>query len=176
MKYTPLSIPGAFLVELVRFDDDRGFLAQYYAPREMGQHGLNPRVERGLVAYNRAAGTLRGLHYQAEPHREAKLIRCTAGAVFDVMLDLRPESPTYRKWLGFELSAENRTMLYVPEGCAHGYLTLRDDSEVHYLVSEVYAPQSERGVRWDDPAFAIEWPGPVRVISEKDRAHPDYPV
>ena len=156
-------------------EDERGFFARWWCADEFARAGLNPVLKQANVAYSRFAGTLRGLHYQLSPHQEAKLFRCVAGAVFDVVVDLRPSSTTYLQWGGYELSAENRLMLYVPEGCAHGYLALRDHTEIIYLVSESYTPGAERGIRWDDPTLGVDWPleGEPRV-SAKDNAWPDF--
>lgn len=172
-----LGLPGACIVELEPRADERGFFARSYCVREFEAHGLEPRIVQCNVSYNRHRGTLRGMHYQAAPHGEAKLVRCTRGAIYDVILDLRPESATFCQWRGVELRAEPGVparMLYVPVGFAHGYLTLEDDTEVFYQMSEFYSPEASRGVRWDDPAFGIEWPEPVRVISERDRTYPDF--
>jgi dTDP-4-dehydrorhamnose 3,5-epimerase len=167
-------IGSAWVIEPERREDERGFFARTWDPEEFAQRGLNTELAQCSISYNRVRGTLRGLHYQAAPHAEAKLVRCTAGAIFDVVVDLRPDSPTFRGWFGVELSAENRLALYVPEDCAHGFLTLDDDSEVHYQISQSYMPEAARGVRWDDPAFAINWPGEVVVINERDRSYPDF--
>lgn len=175
MIVTPLELDGAFIVDLELREDERGFFARTWARDEFEAHGLNPAIEQCNLSFNHLRGTLRGLHFQRAPYAEVKLIRCTRGAIFDVIVDLRPESATYTRWLGVELSAENRRALYVPEGFAHGYQTLVDATETHYQVSEPYAPQAEGGVRWDDPAFQIEWPAAeTRTISDKDRAWPDY--
>ena len=175
MIFKETQLAGAFLIELERFEDQRGFFARAYDEKEFRDHGLTPRVVQCNVSYNEHEGTLRGMHYQATPHEEAKLIRCTRGAIYDVIVDLRPSSPTYARWTGEELTADNRRMLYVPEGFAHGYQTLEAGTETFYQVSEFYAPQAERGVRWDDPLFGIEWPKTGRrVISDKDAAWPDF--
>ena len=174
MTFTPTEVEGAWLVDLERREDERGFFARVWCRDELARHGLNPHLAQSNVAFTNAAGTLRGLHYQVPPHQEAKLVRCTAGAIFDVLGDLRPDSPSFKRWVGVELTADNRHMLYVPEGCAHGYLTLRDRSETFYQVSAPYAQAAERGVRWSDPAFAIAWPLTPRVISAKDRELPDF--
>jgi dTDP-4-dehydrorhamnose 3,5-epimerase len=169
------ALPGTFLVELERHEDERGFFARAWCSREFAQHGLAAELVQCNLVHNDAAGTLRGLHYQVEPSSEAKLVRCVRGALYDVAVDLRPGSPTFRRWVGVELTAENRSALYVPEGCAHGYQTLTDATEALYLTSAFYAPDDERGVRWDDPAFAIEWPeATARTISDKDRSWPDF--
>jgi dTDP-4-dehydrorhamnose 3,5-epimerase len=175
MKFTPTSIPGAFLIEQTPHGDDRGFFGRAWCSEEFQAHGLNGMFVQCNDSFSAVRGTLRGLHYQAAPHGEAKLMRCIRGAIFDVILDLRHESSTRHRWFGARLSAENRHMLYVPEGCAHGYLTLEDNTEVLYPVTHTYAPAAERGVRWNDPAFDIEWPNVgTLVISAKDRSWPDY--
>jgi dTDP-4-dehydrorhamnose 3,5-epimerase len=174
MIFRDTGIRGAWLIEPERLEDERGFFARIWDPHEFTERGLNPGLAQCSISYNHARGTLRGLHYQAAPHEEAKLVRCTAGAIFDVAVDLRPNSSSFRGWFGVELSAENRLALYVTEGCAHGFLTLADDSEVHYQISQGYEPDAARGVRWNDPAFAIKWPGEVVVINERDRCYPDF--
>ena len=174
MKFEETKLSGAFVIDLQRMEDSRGFFARAFCRKEFAAQGLNPAVAQCNTSFNREAGTLRGMHYQVEPFREAKLVRCTSGAIHDVIIDLRPASPTYREWAGFELSAENRRTLYVPEGFAHGYLTLAIDTEVFYQVSEFYNPGHERGIRWNDPAFAINWPIAPRNISPKDANHPDF--
>jgi dTDP-4-dehydrorhamnose 3,5-epimerase len=168
------NIGGAWVIEPERHEDERGFFARTWDSEEFARRGLNPQLAQCSISCNRARGTLRGLHYQAAPYGEAKLVRCTAGAIFDVAVDLRPGSSTFRDWFGVELSAENRLAFYIPEGCAHGFLTLHDDCEVHYQISEAYAPQAARGVRWNDPAFAITWPGEVVVMNERDSSYPDF--
>ena len=174
MKFEETKLSGAFVIGLQRLEDCRGFFARAFCRNEFAAHGLNPAVAQCNTSFNREAGTLRGMHYQVEPFREAKLVRCTSGAIHDVIIDLRPASPTYREWAGFELSAENRRTLYVPEGFAHGYLSLAANTEVFYQVSEFYNPGHERGIRWNDPAFAIRWPIAPRIISPKDANHPDF--
>jgi dTDP-4-dehydrorhamnose 3,5-epimerase len=174
MIFEPAHINGVWTVEPERLEDERGFFARIWDTEVFGRHGLNPRLVQCSVSHNRLRGTLRGMHYQAAPREEAKLVRCTAGAIFDVAVDLRPDSETYLGWFGVELSAENRLALYVPEGCAHGFLTLTDDCEVLYLISEFWASDASRGVRWNDPAFGIRWPGKVAVINERDRTYPDF--
>ena len=170
MRFTPTAIEGVFVIEPEPIEDGRGFFARAWCEEELAEQGLEAGFVQANLSFNEHKGTLRGLHYQVPPHAEAKLVRCTRGAICDVALDLRPHSPTYKQWEGVELSASNRRMLYVPEGCAHGYETLAADTEVYYSVSAFYAPEAERGVRYDDPAFGIEWPLPVQVISEKDRS------
>jgi dTDP-4-dehydrorhamnose 3,5-epimerase len=174
MIFRNTGIAGAWVIEPERLEDKRGFFARTWDPEEFLERGLNPQLAQCSISYNRTHGTLRGLHYQAAPYEEAKLVRCTAGAIFDVAVDLRPDSATFRNWRGVELSADNRLALYIPEGCAHGFLTLDDDSEVHYQISQPYMPQAARGVRWNDPAFGITWPGEVAVINERDRSYPDF--
>jgi len=174
MIFTPLSLPGAFLIDLQRQEDERGFFARSWCSQEFEAHGLDPRVAQCSVSYNRTQGTLRGMHYQAEPHGEAKLVRCTAGAIYDVILDLRATSPTFMRWEAVELTAQNHRMLYVPKDLAHGFQTLVDHTEVFYQISAVYRPDHARGVRWNDPVFGIRWPAAERVISAKDRAYPDF--
>ena len=176
MIFTSTDIDGVWAIDAERLEDERGFFARTWDPEELAQRGLNPKLAQCSISYNRTRGTLRGMHYQAAPHEEAKLVRCTAGAIFDVALDLRPSSPSFGAWFGIELSAENRRALYVPEGCAHGFLTLEDGSEVQYQISHAYMPEAARGVRWDDPAFAISWPEAVVVINERDRSYPDFRV
>ena len=175
MIFRETEIPGAFAIDLERREDERGFFARAWCADEFAAHGLSTRLVQANLSYNESAGTLRGMHFQRAPHEEAKLIRCTRGSLFDVIVDLRHGSPAFKRWTGVELSAENRRALYVPEGCAHGYQTLEDGTESLYLVSEFYAPDSEGGVRWDDPAFGIEWPdAESRTLSPKDAAWPDF--
>jgi dTDP-4-dehydrorhamnose 3,5-epimerase len=175
MIFTETKLKGAFIVEPERLDDHRGFFARAWCKKEFEAHGLNTRLVQSNISFNRKKGILRGMHYQKAPYEEAKLVRCTMGAIYDVIIDLRTDSPTWRQWLGIELTADNRKMLYVPEGFAHGYQTLTDNSEVFYQVSQFYSPDSERGIRWNDPVFAIHWPidGDV-VISEKDNNWPNF--
>jgi dTDP-4-dehydrorhamnose 3,5-epimerase len=175
MKFVATPVHGAFLVEPSPRGDDRGFFARVWCRDEFAAQGLNAAFVQCNDSLSRRKGTLRGLHYQVAPFGEVKLIRCVQGSVFDVLVDLRQGSPSYLKWFGAALTAANRTMLYVPEGCAHGYLTLEDDSEVMYPVTAPYRPEAERGVRWNDPAFGIQWPdvGPL-TMSPKDEAWPDY--
>lgn len=173
MTFQETRLPGVFEIGLAMNSDERGFFARSWCQKEFEEHGLNPKLVQCNVSFNERKGTMRGLHYQAAPHAEAKLVRCTMGAIYDVVVDLRPQSPAFKEWIGVTLSAENRQMLYIPEGCAHGFLTLEDNTEVFYQMSEFYHPESARGVRWDDPAFKIEWPAPVEVISERDRTYPD---
>jgi dTDP-4-dehydrorhamnose 3,5-epimerase len=172
---TPLS--GAWLVELDRHEDERGFFARTFDREEWLVRGMDPTVAQCNTSFNARAGTLRGMHFQADPHGEPKLVRCTRGAIWDAIVDLRPASPTHRRWFGAELTAQNGRALYVPVGMAHGFQTLEDDSEVLYMMGHEYVPESARGARWDDPAFGIEWPPPPaggRLISERDASYPDY--
>lgn len=170
MRFIETSLQGAFVVELEERADARGFFARTFCAREFEEHGLKPAVAQCNMAYNYKKGTMRGLHYQTAPATEAKLVRCTHGAVYDVIVDLRPNSPTYLRYIGVELSGSNRLALYVPELFAHGYLTLTDDAEMFYQVSEFYTPGTEQGLRYDDPALNIKWPVPVEIISDKDAA------
>jgi len=174
MRFSATPISGVFVIEAEEIPDERGFFARLFCRDEFSRRGLNPNLAQASISVNDRRGTLRGLHYQAKPHEEAKLVRCTQGAVFDVALDLRRDSPSFGKWHGVSLSGANRRMVYIPEGCAHGFLTLCDYTEVHYHISEPQFPDSARGVRWDDPAFAISWPEPARVISERDRSWPNF--
>jgi dTDP-4-dehydrorhamnose 3,5-epimerase len=168
-------LSGAFLVDLERREDSRGFFARTWCANEFADHGLTTEVVQANVSFNPRQATLRGMHFQRAPHAETKLVRCTRGAIYDVVVDLRPDSDTYKQWLGVELTADNRRALFVPEGFAHGYQTLVPDAEVFYQVSEYYTPGAEGGVRWDDPAFGIEWPDPDNAfLSDKDRSWPDF--
>lgn len=173
MKFTPTSIPGPTLVDIEPIADDRGFFARTYCRREFDAAGLTPVEVQANMSHNPRAGTLRGLHYQVPPAAEAKLVRCVRGRIFDVAVDVRPDSETFLQHVGVLLGAAEHLAFYVPEGFAHGYLTLTDDVEVHYRVSSFYAPGQERGLRWDDPRLGIDWPGPVTHLSEKDR---DWPL
>ncbi|WP_412068166.1 dTDP-4-dehydrorhamnose 3,5-epimerase family protein [Rubrivirga sp. IMCC43871] len=172
MNLQPTHIPGCHVVRPQRHTDDRGHFARTWDPDALAAAGLDARVAQCSTSFNARAGTLRGMHWQAAPHGEQKLVRCTRGAVYDVCLDLRPDSETYRQWHAEALSVENGLALVVPPGCAHGFLTLADDSEVFYMMSTPYAPDAARGVRYDDPAFAIAWPRPVAVIHPRDAGYP----
>ena len=174
MKILDAALPGARLVELEPIEDERGFFARSFCRREFEQAGLEPCVAQCNVSFNRRRGTLRGMHFQRPPHAEAKLVRCTRGAVYDVIVDLRPDSPAFRRWLGVELSAGNRRALYVPKGFAHGFQSLEDDCEVLYQMSDFHAPQAAGGVRWNDPAFGIRWPIEPPIVSARDAAYPDF--
>lgn len=160
------------MIELQPVEDSRGFFARTWCQREFEAHGLNPGLAQCNTSFNNKKGTLRGMHYQAAPYQEAKLVRCTMGAIYDVIVDLRPDSPTFKQWLAVELTAQNRLMLYIPAGVAHGFQTLQDDTEVFYQMSEFYYSELARGVRWDDPAFGIKWPLPDPILSERDKNYP----
>lgn len=172
IRFTPTDVLGAMLIDPILREDDRGHFLRAWCIREFAEHGIDFVPVQANTAFNVRKGTVRGMHLQTEPALEAKLIHCTRGAIFDVALDLRPESPSYGKWYGTELSAENRRMLYIPERCAHGYQTLEDCSDVHYLTSQYHTPDSARGVRFDDPTFSIQWPLAATAISENDRNWP----
>jgi dTDP-4-dehydrorhamnose 3,5-epimerase len=174
VKFTPGSVAGSWIIDLEPRRDERGYFARTWCEQEFAAHGLSTRIAQVNTAVSMRRGTLRGMHFQDAPHAEVKVIRCTRGAVFDVVIDLRPDSSTHRRWMAAELTAENSRMLYAPEGCAHGYLTLSDDCELMYFTSHPYAASAARGVRYDDPAFAIRWPGPASVISDQDRGWPAY--
>jgi len=174
MKFRPLPIHGAYLIEMERRGDDRGFFARVFCKREFADTGLITDFVQTNNSLSGQEGTLRGLHYQLAPAAEVKVIRCIRGALHDVILDLRPDSPSYGRWFGADLDEQNGLMMYAPRGCAHAILTLRDGTEALYFVSAYYAPGEERGIRFDDPRFAIEWPTPPREVSEKDRRWPDF--
>lgn len=169
MIFHETALKGAFVLEIEKLEDSRGFFSRAFCQKEFEKHGLNPGVVQTNVSYNRKKGTLRGMHYQASPYGEAKLVRCTKGLIYDVVIDLRADSVTYRQWIGVELSGDNHRILYVPENFAHGFQTLADETEVTYQVSQFYTPGYERGVRYDDPVFGINWPLTVSIISEKDK-------
>jgi dTDP-4-dehydrorhamnose 3,5-epimerase len=172
MIFTPSPLRGAFLVDLEPHADERGFFARSYCAAEFAAHGLGPDLRQCSVSYNASKGTLRGMHYQGAPHEEHKLVRCTAGAIFDVIVDIRDSSPTYRRWFGTELTGANRRSLFIPPGFAHGFVSLTDNAEVYYMISVAHAPEVSRGFRWNDPAFAIEWPLVPTVISPRDASYP----
>lgn len=174
MIFTETKLKGAYIIEPEQLSDERGFFARTWCQKEFQVHGLNSKVAQCNISFNIKKGTLRGMHYQASPYKEAKVVSCTAGGIYDVAVDLRPDSLTFRKWISVELTAENKKMLYIPEGFAHGFLTLTDAAEVFYQMSEFYEPSYARGVRWNDPTFAIQWPLKVAVISEKDQQFPDF--
>jgi dTDP-4-dehydrorhamnose 3,5-epimerase len=176
MTFLETKLGGVFEVDLELNSDERGFFARSWCEREFANQGLDSKLVQCNISQNRRKNTLRGIHYQETPFAETKLVRCTAGAVYDVVLDLRRESPSFKQWFGVALSAENRKAIYIPEGCGHGFLTLTDDAEIMYQMSEFYHPEAARGVRWNDPSFQIQWPGNVAVISERDRTYPDFEV
>jgi dTDP-4-dehydrorhamnose 3,5-epimerase len=176
LNFVPTFLAGAYILNPEPQSDNRGFFARTWCQREFEEHGLNPRLVQCSISFNTNKGTWRGMHYQAPPHEEAKLVRCTAGAIFDVIVDLRPHSPTFKQYLTVMLSAKNRKMLYVPEEFAHGFITLEDETEVLYQMSEFYSPESARGFRWNDPFFGIQLPFDVTVISERDRGYPNFRV
>jgi dTDP-4-dehydrorhamnose 3,5-epimerase len=172
--FTETKLPGAFVIELEKRADERGFFARTFCQVEFTAHGLNPEVVQCNVSFNKRKGTLRGMHFQAVPFAEAKLVRCTAGSIYDVIIDLRPSSPAFKRHFAVELSEENRKMLYIPEEFAHGFQTLQDDTEVFYQMSQRFSAEHARGVRWNDPAFGIAWPEDERIIAERDRNYPDF--
>ena len=174
MIFEPTPITGAFVVRPERVVDERGYFARTYCVRELTEQGLDPAISQASLSFNRRRGTLRGMHFQAAPHEENKIVSCQRGSFFDVIVDLRRESPSYKRWFGVTLTEDEATALYIPKGCAHGFITLADDTLVHYFISGFYHPESARGVRFDDPAFAIEWPLPPVVIAARDRAFPDF--
>jgi dTDP-4-dehydrorhamnose 3,5-epimerase len=175
MIFKETCLPGSYTIELEEHSDERGFFARAWCRNELKTHGLNFNIAQANFAFTQKKGTIRGMHYQIAPNQEVKMMRCIKGAIYDVIIDLRPESSTYKQWFGVQLSSENRKMLYVPEGFAHGYQSLTDNVETYYLVSDFYAPESERAVRWNDPAFLIKWPINANlIISDKDRNWPDF--
>ena len=174
MRFEETKLCGAWLIEAEPAHDQRGFFARTFCAREYAERALTTHFVQHSTSYSKARGTMRGMHFQRAPHGEVKVVTCLRGAIWDVIIDLRPESATHRQWQGFELTSENQRQLYVPEGFAHGFQSLRDDAQVGYLISTFYAPLAASGVRYDDPAFAIDWPLPVTVISDKDRTWPDF--
>src|SRR5690349_8665069 len=174
MIFTETKLPGPFIIEPERLEDERGFFARSWCTREFEAHGLNPRLVQCNISFSLKRGTLRGMHYQVAPFSEVKLVRCTRGSIYDAIIDLRPESATFKEHMGVILSAENYKILYVPEGFAHGFVTLEDSTEVFYQMSEFYAPEDGRGVRWNDPTFKISWPLVPTIMSERDMTYPDF--
>ncbi|MFK8015363.1 MAG: dTDP-4-dehydrorhamnose 3,5-epimerase [Gammaproteobacteria bacterium] len=172
MEFKPTAIDGAFLIVPRKIGDERGFFARAWCQQEFADAGLNPTIVQSNMAVSKHKGTLRGLHYQTAPHQEVKIVRCSRGAMFDVIVDVRPDSPTYKKWVGYELNTDNHHALYVPEGCATGYMTLTDDVEMYYHTTAAFAPEAATGVRYDDPAFGIEWPLTPTVLSDQDTQWP----
>lgn len=174
MKFTASRLQGAYVIDLEPIEDERGFFARSWCRHEFQSHGLNPELVQCNISFNRRQGTLRGMHFQEPPYGETKLVRCTRGVIYDVIVDLRPDSRTFGAWAGYELSADNRKMLYIPEGFAHGFQALEDSCEVSYQMSTFYHAPSARGVRWDDPAFGIEWPLRNPIVSDRDASYPDF--
>lgn len=174
MIFIETELKGAYIIDIERREDDRGFFARTWCQQEFEAHGLVARIVQANTSYNKLKGTLRGMHYQNAPYAETKLVRAVRGAIYDVIVDLRRDSPTYKRWIGVELTADNRRALFVPEGFAHGFQTLEDNTDVAYQVSAFYTPGAEGGARYNDPAFEIQWPLPISVISDKDAAWPDY--
>ncbi len=172
MKFTETKLKGTYIIEPELLTDERGFFARSWCQKEFTERGLNPNLVQCNISFNLKKGTLRGMHYQTKPYEEAKLVRCTTGAIHDVIIDLRPESSTFKQWVAVELTAENRKMLYIPEGIAHGFQTLVDNTEVFYQMSEFYHPDLARGIRWNDPELSLEWPLKEFIISEKDTSYP----
>jgi dTDP-4-dehydrorhamnose 3,5-epimerase len=175
MVFNETKLGGAFVIELERFEDERGFFAHSWSAKQFAERGLVSRLAECSISFNRKRGTLRGMHYQATPHGQAKVVRCTMGALYDVIIDLRTDSPTFRQWVGVELTAQNRRMLYIPKDFAHGFQTLEDETEVFYQMSDIYVPESSRGVRWNDPAFGIAWPEPTEIVlNDRDRTYLNF--
>jgi dTDP-4-dehydrorhamnose 3,5-epimerase len=174
MIFTETKLKGAFIVDIKKIVDERGFFARASCQNEFGLQGLDHHFVQSNVGYSKRRGTLKGMHFQKTPYQEVKYVSCTRGAVYDVMIDLRPESPTHKEWLGMELTEDNHRMLYIPEGFAHGYLTLMDDSEIYYMTTQFYMPEYATGVRFNDPAFGIQWPNSIEVISDNDASWPDF--
>lgn len=174
MKFAETRLEGAFILEMEPHRDERGFFARTWCREEFEAHHLNPELAQCSTSFNKRRGTLRGLHYQDDPYAEAKLVRCTRGAIYDLIVDVRPGSKTFKQWLSVELTADNLLMLYIPEGFAHGFQTLEDDTEVFYQISEFYHPECSRGIRWNDPLFDLRWPIVSRIMSERDENFPDF--
>jgi dTDP-4-dehydrorhamnose 3,5-epimerase len=174
MNFIPTHLAGAFLIELEPVSDDRGFFARTWCQHELANNGLNSNLVQCSISHNKVRGTLRGMHYQKAPHAEVRLVRCTQGAIYDVIVDLRSDSSTFAQWFGAELTSQNRNILYVPEGFAHGFITLQDDTEVLYQMSEFFHAECAAGVRWNDTIFSIQWPIDVKVISERDQNYQDF--
>ena len=174
MKFLETPLNGAYIIEVEAIEDERGSFARSWCQREFAEHGLNARIVQCNISFNKKRGTLRGMHFQVEPFAEAKLVRCTRGAIYDVIIDLRENSSSLKKWFAVELNESNERMLYIPEGFAHGFQTLEDNTEVFYQMSEFYYSEYQRGLRWNDPLFSIEWPEGERIISNKDQKYPDF--
>ena len=174
MIFAETCLQGAFVIDIERLEDERGFFARSWCEREFKEHGIDTQFVQCNISFNAKKGTLRGMHYQASPYEEAKLVRCTMGAIFDVIIDLRPDSRTYMNWASLQLTSENRRMIFIPKGFAHGFLTLTDNCEVFYQMTEFYTAGYSRGIKWNDPAFGIAWPGEVKMISSQDKSYPDF--
>lgn len=174
MKFYPQELPGVFLIEPTAFVDDRGMFRRHFCVDEFAQHGIVTDVKQANVSENRFAHTLRGFHYQLAPFEEGKTLSCLRGSIYDIVVDLRRDSPTYKKWIALELNGSNRRAVHIPPGCANAFLTLEDDCLIHYYCSEAYNPQAERGIRYNDPSFDFSWPAEPKVISDKDKSHPDF--
>ena len=175
MRFVETNLKGAFIIESETINDDRGFFARTWCSKEFKEHGLNPNLSQISIAYNKKKYTIRGMHYQLAPHEETKLVRCSRGSIYDVIIDLRPTSKTFKEWISANLTQDNNKMIYLPEGCAHGYQTLEDNTEVIYHISVFHVPELYRGVRWDDPAFKIQWPEVKNIIiSKKDKGYQDF--
>tara|TARA_B100000686_G_C16772954_1_gene966443 strand:+ start:1116 stop:1643 length:528 start_codon:yes stop_codon:yes gene_type:complete len=174
LNFTETKLSGAFIIEPERLQDDRGFFARSWCEKELAGHNLDTDLAQCNISFNKAKGTLRGMHYQIKPFEEAKIVRCTRGSIYDVIIDLRPDSPTLKHWTAVELNEENRNMLYVPKGFAHGFQTLADNTEIFYQISALYSPRHARGIKWNDPAFNIEWPIDTLTISDKDKSYSNY--
>ncbi len=174
MKFEETKLKGAFVIEIEKLEDERGFFGRSWCINEMKLHGLNPNIRQANISFNKKKGTLRGMHFQNAPYQEAKLVRCSKGSIYDVIIDLRKDSPTFLQWIGVELACDNYKMLYVPEDFAHGFITLEDHTEINYLMSEIYVTGAGATIRWDDPTFKIEWPIKPIIISGKDKLQPDY--
>ncbi len=174
MIFTETKLKGAFIIDVKKIEDERGFFGRAWCKKEFEAHGLSSDAVQANVSYNKEKGTIRGMHYQVAPYAESKTVRCTSGAIYDVIIDIRPESATYKQWIGVELTGDSFRMLYVPEGFAHGFITLEEHTSVHYMVTAYYTPGAEAGIRFDDQAFNIAWPIAPKVVSEKDRAHPAF--
>lgn len=174
MKFAETQLVGVYIIDPERIADERGFFGRTWCRDELASHDLETDVSQCSLSFNLRRGTIRGMHFQMEPHAETKIVRCTMGAIRDVVLDLRRESPTFRQWVGVDLTVDNRRMVYVPRGCAHGFQTLLDATEVFYQITPSYMPEAARGVRWNDPVFAIEWPVADPILSARDRNYPDF--
>jgi dTDP-4-dehydrorhamnose 3,5-epimerase len=174
MLFTETKLNGAFIIEIEKLEDERGFFGRSWCVNEMKDHGINVNALQANISFNKSKGTLRGMHYQLAPYQEAKLVRCSRGSIFDVIIDLRKDSPTFKQWIGVELSQDNCKMLYVPEEFAHGFITLEDNCEVSYLMTEIFVPGAGATIRWNDAMFNIKWPFEPIILSEKDKSQPDY--